>query len=150
MSLRTARLVPALLAAPLVVSCGDKAVYDDTGEVLPYCYTPEDGDTHYVETGGGNGQSGKLYGRLITGRSDDVHDPNFVANVEYTLQNANVGGGQQVGATETGGDFVETLGAGDWTIKVSTQKQGYTCENEYVFGIEAGDTTYLCLEMNCN
>ncbi len=145
------RVAVVALALPLLASCGDKAVYgDDSGVVLPYCYDVADGDTYYVDPGGGSGASGKLIGRLITTKSDDVHDPNFVASVEYTLQNADVGGSQQVGESAVGGDFLETLGAGSWTIKVATQKQGYSCENEYGFEVEAGNTTNLCLELGCN
>lgn len=148
---RSSGALLALLAAPLSLSCGDKAEYDDTGVAgdLPYCYVVADGDTHYIDAGGGVGGSGKLYGRLLTDKSADVHDPNFVASVEYTLQNNDTGGIQQVGKTNVGGDFVETLGAGSWEIKVATQKQGYSCENQYTFSIEAGNTTYLCLDLGC-
>jgi len=129
-------------------SCGE-TLTDDTSTTTEYCYSLDDKNTHFIDTGGGDGASGKLYGRLVTDKAEDLHDPNFVANVEYTLQSLDVGGSQQTGETTSEGDFVETLGAGSWLIKVADQRQGYSCQNDYEFTIEAGDTTRMCLDLAC-
>ena len=44
-------------------------------------------------------------GRLATGESDDIRDPNLVAYVDYTLQSIDVGGSAQQGETDDGGEF---------------------------------------------
>lgn len=129
---------------------GSNGVGDDTGTAnQPFCYIAADADTHYIDAGGGAGASGKLFGLLLTDRAEDLHDPNFVAYVEYTLESVDFGGSQLIGESSPEGDFVETLGAGTWRIQVADSKMGYTCQNTYEFDIAAGDTTFLCLDMAC-
>jgi len=140
------------IGAVLAYSVGCIAPKDNSdsgGAATGYCEAMTDANTSYVEYGGGSSSSGLVYGRLITDESDDIHDPNFVGFVEYTLESVDVGGSQTPGETEMDGDFAETLGAGTWLYKLSDTRPPYTCSNEYEFEVEAGDTTYLCIDVNC-
>ena len=76
-------------------------------------------DLYEIESGGGSGASGAVAGHMLTDESDDIHDPNFVADVEYTLENTDVGGTQQQGQTDGDGYFTEILGEGNWLLKLS-------------------------------
>jgi hypothetical protein len=124
--------------------------YEDSGTESMWCETMDDADTDYIDQGGGSGASGVLEGRLVTDESEDIHDPNLTAYVEYTLEPPS-GGIATVGETNMDGDFVENLGASDdpWILELSANKPPFTCQNTYEFVIEAGNTTHLCLDVSC-
>jgi hypothetical protein len=141
----------AASAALALPGCGDKETVGgtETGEASGFCYSMADADTTLVEEGGGSGASGLLDGRLITDESDDFRDPALVVNVDYTIQNLDVGGSPLLGKTDSQGSFVESLGDGTWLLRLSDSKGGYTCRNEIEFAIEAGNTTRMCLDVAC-
>jgi hypothetical protein len=132
----------------LLFACTDAAV-DDTAEVEVFCDSMATANQWKVEAGGADKVSGLVYGRLITDQSDDPRDPNFVAFVEYTLKNTDVGGVQIPGESDVNGDFVEMLGAGAWEITIAAVKNGWTCNNKVDFEVAPDSTTWLCLDMQC-
>lgn len=140
-----------LLAIPITsAACSSNWQGVDTASyILPFCESMDDSDTYLIETGGGSGASGVVIGRLVTDESDDIHDPNFVADVEYTLENIDVGGTQQQGETDDSGYFKEILGEGNWLLKLSAFKASLDCLNEISFNVEAGNTTDLCIDVHC-
>jgi len=140
------RLIPALLC--LLACSGDKSS-DTSAANLPFCEKMADGNTQEFETGGGNGESGLVFGRLITNVTEDIHDPQFTAFVEYALENTDVGGAQRQGETNQEGELQELLGQGNWHLRISAFKGGYRCESEMDFNVKAGDSTNLCIDMRC-
>ena len=122
---------------------------DSSGDQLPFCETFDDADTSHVEDGGGSGASGAVMGNVVTNESDDIHDPNLVSFVEYTMDYLDHGGALQSNQTDQEGYFHEVLGEGRWLMKLSAQKPGYDCSNELEFEVDAGNTTRLCVDVGC-
>ena len=60
-----------------------------------------------------------------------------------------LGGTQQQGRTDQDGSFQEVLGAGTWRFKHSAEKSGYSCANTVDFEVEGGNTTWICIDANC-
>lgn len=141
----------ALSAAALGLgSCGGSGDQVDTSAAdLPFCEKVMDANTQEGAEGGGNGASGYVFGRLLTDVTEDLHDPQFVAFVEYALENTDVGGAQRQGESDQEGTFTEYLGEGNWHIRISAFKGGYHCNTEMDFTVAAGDTTNLCIDMQC-
>ena len=109
----------------------------------------EDADTFLISDGGDSSSSGTVEGRLITDESSDLHDPQWVGFLDYTIDNIDVGGTQQQGETQQDGSFIEVLGAGNWNFKISATVAGYTCANEVAFSVEAGRSTEICIDIDC-
>ena len=66
------------------------------------------------------------------------------------IENVDVGGSPRYGESDITGEIIVTLGEGNWYIKISNNRvAGYDCYNEGPFVIEAGMTTFLCLDVNC-
>jgi hypothetical protein len=142
-----------LLALVAASGCGDKGgvTTDDTGHALPFCYDFADADTYVVDQGGGDPGSGQVVARLITdsSASGDVRDPQYVAQMDYTMENLDVGGAPQAGKTDQDGAFTEEVGAGNWRISISGTKAGKYCENQIDIVVEDGNTTRVCLATAC-
>jgi hypothetical protein len=119
--------------------------------VKPYCYDIADADSYEVREGGGDPGSGQLQARLITGESasDDIRDPQIVGQMDYTLENLDVGGSPQAGKTDQDGAFSEEVGAGNWRISISGTKAGMTCQNQVDVLVEDGNTTLACIATSC-
>lgn len=122
---------------------------DDTSGPDYWCETLDDAQSYYIEDGGGNVSSGRIEGRIITSSSDDIHDINLVADLDYTLQNATSGGSPSLGATSEGGDFSKTVGEGTWQVQASKSYLGKSCTAFYEFEVVAAKTTYICVELTC-
>ena len=150
-ALRSTVVILSAGAALTAAGCGDKDAGDgtETGQPGGFCYSMADADSTLVEAGGGSGASGLLDGRLITDESDDIRDPAIVVNVDYTIENLDVGGSPLLGKTDSQGSFTESLGQGTWLLNLSDSKGGFTCRNEIEFTIEAGNTTRMCLDVGC-
>jgi hypothetical protein len=133
----------------LLLGCVGGPSGDTGSNLLLFCETIEDGDTLLIEEGGGSTVSGVLTGRLITDATEDIHNPNMVANWDYVLENLDVGGTQTRGKTNDLGEFGATLGAGNWSIAISGQRNGFTCKNTLQFEIVAGSTTTACMDAHC-
>ena len=133
----------------LLTACTDSSDPDSGEPYLPFCEKMEDANSHGIEEGGGSGTSGSVIGRVITDESQDLHDPQWVGFLDYTIDNIDVGGTQQQGETQQDGAFVEVLGAGNWRFKISTTQAGFTCSNEIEFQVESGNTTQVCVDVNC-
>lgn len=139
-----------LVSAVGAVGCGGSGGgYDTAPQVNAFCFDMADADTTEVVEGGPAGASGLLEGFLITDESDDLRDPALVVNVDYTIENLDVGGAPIQGKTSADGGFSETLGAGTWLLRLSDSKGGYTCTNSIEFGIEAERVTRMCLDVGC-
>ena len=143
----TYSLGKSLIVVAVLVSCAEEP--EETSAPISFCETLDHADTARVVSGGGNGSSGKVQGHFITDISDDIHDPNMVAFVEYVVENSDVGGVPQISDSDRSGDFVETLGAGSWLIRMSYARGAYSCQNEVPFVVQAGNTTKLCIELGC-
>lgn len=146
-------LLIAAFALGSLSACGDKGgtTGGDTGTVLPFCYDIADADTFVIDQGGGDPGSGQVVARLITdsSASGDVRDPQFVAQMDYTMENLDVGGAPQAGKTDQDGAFTEEVGAGNWRISISGTKAGLYCENSIDISVEDGNTTRVCLATAC-
>lgn len=146
------RRLPLLLSwVPLVTACpdsGDKGVNESTVAGL-WCESAEDADTYYIEDGGGTGTSGRLVGRVVSTGADDIHDPNLIGNIDYTVESETSGGAPSTGSTDSYGDFTRTLGEGTWRLQATKSTAGNTCRADYTFEIVADKTTYICVDLVC-
>jgi hypothetical protein len=131
------------------MACTNTTTGDSSEPVLPFCEKMEDANSYVVEDGSDSTTSGTVEGRIITDESDDLHDPQWVGFLDYTVDNTDVGGTQQQGETSQDGSFIEVLGEGHWNFKISATQAGYSCSNELEFLVEAGGTTQVCVDVNC-
>ncbi len=133
----------------LVPGCHEENT--DTGQSLPpFCYSLEDGETWRFEGSGGGETSGSFDGNLITDFSEDIFDPDYVAYVEYVVENLDVGGTtQQYGRTDNVGIFQGTGAPGLWAFTAGTQVGDATCSAYTEFQVEVGTTTRVCAVMHC-
>jgi len=136
------------LAAGLM-GCTGSVDTDSSEPSLPFCEKMDDANSYVIEDGGSSTTSGTVEGRVITDESEDLHDPQWVGYLDYTVDNTDVGGTQQQGETDQDGSFVEVLGEGHWKYKISATMAGYTCSNELEFLVQAGGTTQVCIDVNC-
>jgi len=132
-----------------MIGCSGTVDEDSAEPVLPFCEKMEDANSSVIDLGGGSASSGSVVGRVITDESQDLHDPQWVGFLDYTIDNTDVGGTQQQGETQQDGSFVEVLGAGHWKFKISATQAGYSCSNEVEFLVEAENTTQICVDVNC-
>jgi hypothetical protein len=142
--------VPRLL--PLLALCALSACKgDDEGPKIepPFCFTMSDADSFELVAYDDDPSSGRIEGRLVTDESADVHDPQLVAFVAYTLTNLDVGGSPQLGETDIEGKLFERVGAGNWQLQLSAAKGAFDCENSVDVVVEAGQQTNLCVDVAC-
>ncbi len=150
-TLRLPALLLMALAGALLPGCpseDDKSTDDSSGTKY-WCESLEDANTYYIEDGGGNGASGKIEGRIITSYGDDIHDPQLVGRLEYTLESVTSGGSPQLEETDDYGDFAATVGEGTWRVQASTTLAGQSCTASYDFEVVGSKTTYACIELSC-
>lgn len=145
----TLGLTPLLALAPGCTADGDKTGEDDSSGPAYWCETLDDAQSYYIEDGGGNVSSGRIEGRVITSSSDDVHDINLVADLDYTLESLSSGGSPSLGTTTEGGDFAKTVGAGTWKVQASKSYAGKSCTASFEFEVVAEKTTYACVDLIC-
>ena len=143
-----------LLGLCSMVACGADEAEDsaspDSAEEDGFCADISAANTSEIVPGGASGANGALFARIITDESEDPHNPNYVAKVTYVLENLDVGGSPRYGESDNAGEILATLGAGNWRVQLSnTRVAGQDCYNDQSFVIEAGKTTYLCLDVNC-
>ncbi len=98
----------------------------------------------------GTGTSGQVVGQFIQDVVVDPRDPQYVAFLDYLLDNQDVGGASSRGRTDAEGRFTATLGAGNWQVQTSGHQGSYYCAQETVFQVQAGKLTKLCINMDCN
>lgn len=127
----------------------DKSTDDTSGGPAYWCESLDDAQDYYIEDGGGNASSGRVEGRIITSSSDDIHDVNLVADLDYTLASVTSGGSPSLGSTSVNGDFGKTVGAGTWRVQASKSYAGKSCAADYQFEVVAEKTTYICVELVC-
>jgi hypothetical protein len=142
--------VPRLL--PLLSQCALAACKgDDEGPKIepPFCFTMDDAESFELVAYDDDPSSGRIEGRLVTDESADVHDPQLVAFVAYTLTNLDVGGSPQLGETDIEGKLFERVGEGNWQLQLSAAKGAYDCENSIDLVVEAGQQTNLCVDVAC-
>ena len=121
----------------------------DSGMVDTFCTSYEQAGANKLEDGSGDATSGHVKGQFIQGVSDDPRDPQFVAFVDYLIENVDVGGQATRGRTDQDGAFAGTLGGGNWLIKTSGHQGSYSCGQETTFAVTPGKVTVLCIDMNC-
>ncbi len=140
------RLLPLLSLCALAACKGD-----DEGPKIepPFCFTMDDAESFELVAYDDDPSSGRIEGRLVTDESADVHDPQLVAFVAYTLTNLDVGGSPQLGETDIEGKLFERVGAGNWRLQLSAAKGAYDCENSIDLVVEAGQQTNLCVDVAC-
>lgn len=125
------------------VDSADTAIFDD------FCSVYAEAGTTQLEDGSADSTSGQVSGQFVQGVLADARDPQFVAFVDYLLENVDVGGQATRGRTDADGRFTATLGGGNWEIKTSGHQGSYYCAQESTFAIVAGKVTLLCVDMNC-
>jgi len=140
-----------MLALLLACTNSDAPVLDtsDSAYVDDFCTTAGEGGDNKLEDGTGEGTSGQIRGQFIQSVLADARDPQFVAFVDYLLENRDVGGQATRGRTDGDGKFTATLGAGNWRIRTSGHQGSYYCSQETDFAVVAGKVTVLCVDMNC-
>ena len=140
------RLLPLLSLCALAACKGD-----DEGPKIepPFCFTMDDADSFELVAYDDDPSSGRIEGRLVTDESADVHDPQLVAFVAYTLTNLDVGGSPQLGETDIEGKLFERVGEGNWQLQLSAAKGAYDCENSIELVVVAGQQTNLCVDVAC-
>lgn len=144
------RFAVALAVAALSSSCADKSTTtSDSGVVVPFCRDMADADTTTIDVGGGDPGSGQVIGQLITDDGGDVDDPLIVGQMDYTMENLDVGGPPRAGRTGQNGDFTEEVGAGNWRLSISGTKAGLSCQNQLEIVVEDGNTTSVCIDTLC-
>ena len=121
----------------------DTAIFDD------FCASYAEAGSNKLEDGSGSTTSGQIQGQFVQGVLADARDPQFVAFVDYLLENVDVGGQATRGRTDADGRFTATLGQGNWQIKTSGHQGSYYCAQESTFAVVAGKVTLLCIDMNC-
>ena len=140
----------ALLASGLHPACAQKeGSRTDTGVSGPFCREMADADSTQIDVGGGDPGSGQVIGQLITDDGSDVDDPLIVGQMDYTMENLDVGGPPRAGRTGQRGDFTEEVGAGNWRLSISGTKAGLICQNQLDIVVEDGNTTRVCVDTNC-
>jgi hypothetical protein len=125
---------------------------DNSGAVKaqdPFCFSMDDADAYELEPLDDDPASGSIWGRMITDESRDLRDPQYVAFVEYTLENLDVGGSPQQGETDVEGAFEERVGAGRWLLTHSADRVGFDCTNSVELVVEAGQKTIACIDVGC-
>ncbi len=130
-------------------ACSGKDTASSIVRVDAFCFDMADAGTWTMEDIDDDPSSGQIWGLLATDESDDIHDPNLVAFVDYTLQSVDVGGSAQRGATDENGEFEERVGAGTWRLRLSAIKGGYHCENDLELPVEPGKMTIMCIDVGC-
>jgi hypothetical protein len=140
------RLLPLLSLCALAACKGD-----DEGPKIepPFCFTMDDAESFELVAYDDDPSSGRIEGRLVTDESADVHDPQLVAFVAYTLTNLDVGGSPQLGETDIEGKLFERVGEGNWQLQLSAAKGAYDCENSIELVVVAGQQTNLCVDVAC-
>ena len=141
-------LLSGLLSGVLLSGCTGKST-DDTSNLELWCETAADANSDYSEEGGGSVSSGKVIGRIINVVDEDLHDPNVIGGMDYTLSPVGSGGGSTAGETDSYGEFYNTVGEGTWLFESGGRKGGYTCSSTYEFEVVAGRTSYLCIDAGC-
>jgi hypothetical protein len=145
-----ARWSAATLALVLLPACAEKdGTATDSGAAGPFCRDMADADTTEIDVGGGDPGSGQVIGQLITDDGSDVDDPLIVGQMDYTLENLDVGGPPRAGRTGQTGDFTEEVGAGNWRLSISGTKAGLSCQNQLDIVVEDGNTTRVCIDTKC-
>ena len=123
------RRLPHLLFIGLLAACEDKGTTPfDTGLELgdPFCETYGEANSSLLTEEPIDGPSGLISGTLVQGVVTDPHDPQYVAFVDYLLENLDVGGQPTVGRTNAEGRFTATLGPGNWRTVLSSSKSAAT------------------------
>jgi hypothetical protein len=137
-------LILLLACTDVTTDTSDSAVVDD------FCTSTADAGTSSLEEGTGTGTSGQVVGQFIQDVVVDPRDPQYVAFLDYLLDNQDVGGASSRGRTDAEGRFTATLGAGNWQVQTSGHQGSYYCAQETVFQVQAGKLTKLCINMDCN
>ena len=140
-------LAAVALSGPGCAVDGPKG--SDSAAALPFCRDMVDADTTTVEAGGGDPGSGQVLGQLITDDGSAVDDPLIVGQMDYTLENLDVGGPPRAGRTGQTGGFTEEVGAGNWLLSSSGTKSGLSCQNQIQIVVEDGNTTRVCVDTMC-
>jgi len=144
-------VIPLLLLAGCDSDSNDSGAGGDSLDL--FCEDVADGGSYELEESQSasiDGANGSLVARIVTDESDDPHNPNYVADVTYIIENIDVGGSPRYGESDITGEIIATLGEGNWYIQISNNRvAGFDCYNEGTFIIEAGMTTILCLDVNC-
>lgn len=145
-------MLVAMLLLLLACTDGTDAPIDtsDSGAEDTFCTSYSQAGANKLEDGSGDGTSGHVKGQFIQGVSDDPRDPQFVAFVDYLIENVDVGGQATRGRTDQDGAFAGTLGGGNWLIKTSGHQGSYDCAQETTFAVTPGKITVLCIDMACH
>ena len=144
-----------VLIALMLTGCTDNSSNNDsgTGSLDLFCEDVADGGSFEIEDNVNasiDGANGSLVARIVTDESEDIHNPNYVANVIYVIENLDVGGSPRYGESDITGEIAATLGEGNWHIQISNNRvAGFDCYNQADFTIEAGRSTFLCMDVNC-
>ena len=146
---------PLVAFIPLVallfvhLSC-DEETKDTSVELEPFCITIEDGDDWRMEGAGGGSTSGSFAGRLVTDASTDIGAVEYVANVDYTVENIDIGCTTQTrDRTDSGGYFYGSGAAGRWRFQAGAVVDSHQCSADMEFEVEVGKNTSVCAVIRC-
>ena len=146
-----ARSLPLLIATTFpLFSCQDTDTQETGLYLQPFCTTLADANLYRFEGDGGGSTSGTFNGRLITDASTDIGDLRHVANVNYTLENIDVGGTtQKNGRTDSAGYFSDSGAAGTWEFRAGALIDSKNCTASVQFEVEVGRNSSVCVLLQC-
>ena len=146
-------MIRPLSCAPplsLLLALGCTPVRDSAEPLPAFCEDASGGDEWRFEGTGGGSTSGTFEGSLITDAAAEVDDPDYVAYIQYTVENVDVGGTtQQSGNTDNYGYFTSSGAAGTWLFQAGTTVAGQPCNAEMEFEVEVGQNTTICPLLRC-
>ena len=135
------------MLALILLSCGEqeKAYEGPTGSGVDiFCDEYAEAGTSAVSDFDST-SSGRLEAQLIVD-VENPRDTSIVGNATYTVENVQVGGGEQLDQADPLGSLSKTLGAGEWILRVEGADD---CSNELTVNIEAGIRLEMCIPLYC-
>lgn len=89
--------------------------------------------------------SGRLEAQLIVD-VENPRDTSLIGNATYTMENLEVGGGEQLDQADPLGALSKTLGEGEWNLRIEGAEG---CNNEIIIDVQAGVLLEMCIPLNC-
>ena len=77
---------------------------------------------------------------------ENPRDTSLIGSATYTMENLQVGGGEQLDQADPLGALSKTLGEGEWNLRIEGAEG---CSNEITVDVEAGVLLEMCIPLYC-